>query len=188
MTPAASSAVRGLGAASRELLQAGQLGALLLLGTALMAGFAAAELLFPAWVLAALGPEQRRQLLEDLTAAGARIEGQVEGEAPPERRLVAYWAPQPGSSLTSDSLKAFLGERLPNYMVPASLVELDEQWERLAPAERESLILNREGGDSPGMPQVRAIPGAPGTTRTCDTRFRKPVLYPPELRGREERT
>ena len=58
MAPAASSAVRGLGAASRELLQAGQLGALLLLGTVLMAGFAAAELLFPAWVLAALGPDR----------------------------------------------------------------------------------------------------------------------------------
>ena len=58
MAPAASSAVRGLGAASRELLRAGQLGALLLLGTALMAGFAAAELLFPAWVLAALGPDR----------------------------------------------------------------------------------------------------------------------------------
>ena len=58
MTPAATSAVRGLGAASQELLRAGQPGALLLLGTALMAGFAAAELLFPAWVLAALGPDR----------------------------------------------------------------------------------------------------------------------------------
>jgi hypothetical protein len=25
--------------------------------------------------------------------------------------------------------------------------------------------------------------GAPGVTRTPDTRFRKPLLYPPELRG-----
>ena len=58
MTPAATSAVRGLGAASQELLRAGQPGALLLLGTALMAGFAAAELLFPAWVLAALDPDR----------------------------------------------------------------------------------------------------------------------------------
>ena len=28
------------------------------------------------------------------------------------------------------------------------------------------------------------VPGAPGTTRTCDLRFRKPTLYPTELRGR----
>ncbi len=27
---------------------------------------------------------------------------------------------------------------------------------------------------------------APSTTRTCDTRFRKPVLYPAELWGRHE--
>src|SRR5687767_14903313 len=26
--------------------------------------------------------------------------------------------------------------------------------------------------------------GAPGPTRTADTRFRKPLLYPPELQGR----
>ena len=45
----------GLRAASLSLLQQSRLAALLLLGTILMAGFAAAELLFPAWVLAALG-------------------------------------------------------------------------------------------------------------------------------------
>src|SRR5687767_11171067 len=28
--------------------------------------------------------------------------------------------------------------------------------------------------------------GAPGRSRTCDPRFRKPVLYPAELRAREE--
>lgn len=30
---------------------------------------------------------------------------------------------------------------------------------------------------------ARRASGAPGRTRTCDTRFRKPVLYPPELLG-----
>jgi hypothetical protein len=34
----------------------------------------------------------------------------------------------------------------------------------------------------------RKLCGAPGTTRTCDSRFRKPVLYPPELRGRAARS
>ena len=45
----------GLRAVNLSLLQQSKLGALLLLGTVLMAGFAAAELLFPPWVLAALG-------------------------------------------------------------------------------------------------------------------------------------
>ncbi|WP_415399089.1 hypothetical protein [Synechococcus sp. W4D4] len=48
----------GLMAASLSLLQQSRLGGLLLLGTVLMAGFAAAELLFPAWVLAALGVDR----------------------------------------------------------------------------------------------------------------------------------
>jgi integrase len=45
----------------------------------------------------------------------------------------------------------------------------------------------REKGRRSGRVSPRK-PGAPGTTRTCDTRFRKPVLYPPELRGRETGT
>ena len=48
----------GLRGASLSLLQQSRLAALLLLGTILMAGFAAAELFFPAWVLAALGPDR----------------------------------------------------------------------------------------------------------------------------------
>src|SRR3954467_9113641 len=31
---------------------------------------------------------------------------------------------------------------------------------------------------------VRRISGAPGRTRTCDPRLRRPVLYPTELRAR----
>ena len=33
----------------------------------------------------------------------------------------------------------------------------------------------------------QALPGAPGTTRTCDPQFRKLVLYPTELRAPRER-
>ncbi len=31
----------------------------------------------------------------------------------------------------------------------------------------------------------KQIAGAPGRTRTRDTRFRKPLLYPPELQAHE---
>ena len=48
----------GLRAASLSLVLDSKLGPLLLLGVALMVGFAAAELLFPAWVLAALGVDR----------------------------------------------------------------------------------------------------------------------------------
>jgi amino acid adenylation domain-containing protein len=44
-------------------------------------------------------------------------------------RLVAYWVPSIGpgegtTTLRSDQLRAFLGQRLPDYMVPAAFVEL----------------------------------------------------------------
>ena len=58
----------GLRAASLSLLQQSRLAALLLLGTILMAGFAAAELFFPAWVLAALGVDR---LTAALVVSGA---------------------------------------------------------------------------------------------------------------------
>ena len=35
-------------------------------------------------------------------------------------------------------------------------------------------------------PPLCEISGAPGRTRTTGTRFRKPLLYPPELRARKE--
>ena len=62
MTSAAASA-RGLGSAMHALLGNPRLGGLLALGSALMAGFAAAELLFPAWVLVAFGPGRLTQAL-----------------------------------------------------------------------------------------------------------------------------
>lgn len=57
--PGKKAVVRGgVRAASRAMSQVASVRALLLLGTGLMLGFAAAELLFPAWVLAALGPDR----------------------------------------------------------------------------------------------------------------------------------
>lgn len=37
--------------------------------------------------------------------------------------------------------------------------------------------------EMPGLAKAEAFHGAPGTIRTCDLRFRKPLLYPTELRG-----
>ncbi len=36
------------------------------------------------------------------------------------------------------------------------------------------------------LPRTAVECGAPGVTRTPDTRFRKPLLYPPELRGQSQ--
>src|SRR5580700_10393110 len=36
----------------------------------------------------------------------------------------------------------------------------------------------------PSLAQLFEIIGGPGKTRTCDLRFRKPLLYPAELRDR----
>ena len=42
-----------------------------------------------------------------------------------DRRLVAYYLPEPGSSVTATDLRKFLREKLPEYMVPQHFVELD---------------------------------------------------------------
>ncbi|HBL29039.1 MAG TPA: non-ribosomal peptide synthetase, partial [Acidobacteria bacterium] len=47
--------------------------------------------------------------------------GQVRGA----RRLVAYVVPRAGEPVEVDELRAFLGERLPAYMVPALFIELE---------------------------------------------------------------
>ncbi|MES2936878.1 MAG: amino acid adenylation domain-containing protein [Pseudomonadota bacterium] len=46
-------------------------------------------------------------------------------DSPGEKRLVAYVVPQPGQPLTAQALRAALGERLPEYMVPAHVVVQD---------------------------------------------------------------
>ena len=152
MTPSASSAVRGLGAASRELLQAGQPGALLLLGTALMAGFAAAELLFPAWVLAALGPDRLTAAL--VVSAGGYGLGlllwqwlwaQHPGQWP---RVVAAGLLVQGLVLTGALFQPaqvsdwlwFFGVAVFNLSVPPVLAAQQSLWHRWIPRERQPAL------------------------------------------------
>src|SRR5947208_10416680 len=50
-----------------------------------------------------------------------------------------------------------------------------------------SMTLERAASVQPSVTPVSHGPsesGAPGRTRTCDPRLRRPVLYPPELRAR----
>jgi hypothetical protein len=54
---------------------------------------------------------------------------------------------------------------------------------RLRSGDRTSASLRRRSAEA-RMRRVRAkADGAPGKARTCDPRFRKPVLYPAELRA-----
>jgi len=68
----------------------------------------------------------------EIEAALARFPGvkrcavaAVEGPGRGDRRLVAYVVPEAGADLAPAALRAFLGERLPAYMVPADWVTLD---------------------------------------------------------------
>ncbi|HEY1376788.1 MAG TPA: thioesterase domain-containing protein, partial [Gemmataceae bacterium] len=47
-------------------------------------------------------------------------------DGPGERRLVAYVVPRPGRALTAADMRDFLKGRLPEHMVPAALVQVDE--------------------------------------------------------------
>ncbi|HEX8274724.1 MAG TPA: amino acid adenylation domain-containing protein, partial [Longimicrobiaceae bacterium] len=49
----------------------------------------------------------------------------VREDAGGERRLVAYAVPEAGAEPTAEGLRAWLGERLPEYMVPAAAVLLE---------------------------------------------------------------
>jgi len=51
----------------------------------------------------------------------------LRGEAPSDSSLIAYWVPRSaGASASAGELRAFLGERLPSYMVPLAFIEIAE--------------------------------------------------------------
>jgi amino acid adenylation domain-containing protein len=47
-------------------------------------------------------------------------------DMPGDKRLVAYVVPQPSAFVTGADLRAFLKEKLPDYMIPSAFVMLDE--------------------------------------------------------------
>jgi amino acid adenylation domain-containing protein/thioester reductase-like protein/FkbM family methyltransferase len=49
----------------------------------------------------------------------------VREDIPGEKRLVAYFAPHLGQTLTTNELRIFLQEKLPQYMVPSAFVSLE---------------------------------------------------------------
>jgi amino acid adenylation domain-containing protein len=49
----------------------------------------------------------------------------VREDVPAEKRLVAYVVPQPGQTLTTPGMRAFLQARLPDYLIPTALLLLD---------------------------------------------------------------
>lgn len=47
-----------------------------------------------------------------------------QGEHPSDKRLVAYWVPRSAGAITPNDLRAYLGNHLPDYMVPAAFILL----------------------------------------------------------------
>ncbi len=67
----------------------------------------------------ALSPAQRAQLAQQLARRDA-------AGPPRSRRLVACVVPRDGGKTTPEEIRHFLRERLPEYMIPAAFVWLDE--------------------------------------------------------------
>ncbi|HYO16411.1 MAG TPA: amino acid adenylation domain-containing protein, partial [Thermoanaerobaculia bacterium] len=83
-----------------------------------------------------------------------------------EKRLAAYWVAEPGAAPEERELPAYLAERLPAYMVPASFVRLSAfplspngKIDRTAlPDPRDEMRLER-GSEAAGTPEEEVVSG-----------------------------
>jgi len=143
---------RGLRASSLALLRLPRLSALLLSGSALMAGFAAAELLFPAWVLASLGSARLASALAVSAAgyAGGLLLWQLLWAQRPEhwRGVFAAGLLVQALVLTGALLQWaqdtpwfwFIGVALFNLCVPPVLSAQQSLWHHWIPAPRQPAL------------------------------------------------
>ena len=114
-----------------------------------------------------LSPKKRALLERQLTL----LRGDLQAAAGSRnKRLVAYVAAHKGDSLTSGDLRIFLKERLPEHMVPAAILMVDEMpltpsgkidRQRLPAAARLSL---KDAGREPGRPRLPGLADAGART------------------------
>jgi len=78
-----------------------------------------------------------------------------------DRRLVAYLRPAPSAVLDVDAIRAMLRHQLPDYMVPAAFVVLDE-FPRLPNGKPDRAKLPAPGTERPSLP----VPFDPAATET----------------------
>jgi acyl-coenzyme A synthetase/AMP-(fatty) acid ligase len=81
------------------------------------------------------------------------------GTQPGSKRLTAYLVAAPGGSPSAGELRAFLGERLPAYMVPADFVALEAfPLSANGKVDRQALP---SPSPRPGAAETSAAPGSP---------------------------
>jgi acyl carrier protein len=103
--------------------------------------------------IAALSEPQRRWLAARLDAAGAA------GPRPVDRRLIAFVSRRLGQAVDEPVLRRHLAAALPDYMVPATIVLLDELPHTasgkvdLAALQRLAATARREVSGAPGPPR-----------------------------------